>query len=112
MLSIRPSIESARSDIFYAQYIRLDRGIYTVWGTSSGVPILWEWRNTPSVLPSFDNGRKLHSNTGRSQARLRRRSGYVKQSVLQSVGIRYADLDPITKRYLDLYARCVSKIEA
>ena len=36
----------------------------------------------------------------------------MKQSVLQSVGIRYADLDPITKRYLDLYARCVSKIEA
>jgi hypothetical protein len=41
---------------------------------------------------------------------LRNRAGYVKQSVLQSVGIRQADLDPFGKRVLDLYARCASKV--
>jgi hypothetical protein len=48
---------------------------------------------------------------GRSQVLARRRSGYVKQSILQPLGLRYADLSQIAKRYLDLYARVVAKIE-
>jgi hypothetical protein len=37
-------------------------------------------------------------------------AGYAKQSVLQAVGIRYVDLDPIARKYLDLYARVVVKV--
>jgi hypothetical protein len=48
---------------------------------------------------------------GRSQVVVRRRSGYVKQSVLQPLGLRYADLSPIAKRLLDLYSRVIGKIE-
>ena len=47
----------------------------------------------------------------RSQVVARRRAGYVKQSVLQPLGIRYADLDQIAKRYLDLYARVITRVE-
>jgi hypothetical protein len=46
----------------------------------------------------------------RSHVVTRRRAGYVKQSVLQAVGLRYADLDPIARRYLDLYARVATKL--
>ena len=49
--------------------------------------------------------------TARSQVVGRRRAGYIKQSVLQSAGIRYADLDPIARRYLDLYSRVQTKVE-
>jgi hypothetical protein len=48
---------------------------------------------------------------GRSQVLARRRSGYVKQSILQPLGLRYADLSQIAKRYLDLYSRVAAKIE-
>jgi hypothetical protein len=48
----------------------------------------------------------------RSQVVARARVPYVKQSVLQSAGLRYGDLDPLSKRVLDLYARCQVKIEA
>jgi len=51
------------------------------------------------------------SHTARSQVVARRRAGYVKQSVLQAAGIRYADLDLIARRYLDLYARVQTKVE-
>jgi hypothetical protein len=47
----------------------------------------------------------------RSQVVIRRRAGYVKQSILQSSGLKYADLSPIAKRYLDLYSRVEVKIE-
>lgn len=53
--------------------------------------------------------RRTH--TARSQGVARQRAGYIKQSVLQSVGIRYADLDQIARRYLDLYSRVQVKIE-
>jgi hypothetical protein len=48
----------------------------------------------------------------RSQVLVRRRAGYIKQGVLQPLGLRYADLSQIAKRYLDLYSRVVAKIEA
>lgn len=35
----------------------------------------------------------------------------MKQSVLQPLGLRYADLDQIAKRYLDLYARVLTRVE-
>lgn len=41
----------------------------------------------------------------------RQRAGYLKQSVLQPLGIRHADLDQIARRYLDLYARVQVKVE-
>jgi hypothetical protein len=47
----------------------------------------------------------------KNQVVVRRRSGFIKQSVLQPLGLRQADLDPITKRYLDLYARVSAKVE-
>lgn len=42
---------------------------------------------------------------------VRRRAGYIKQSILQAAGLRYADLGVIPRRYLDLYARVASKVE-
>jgi hypothetical protein len=35
----------------------------------------------------------------------------VKQSLLQAAGLRQADLDPVARRYLDLYARASAKVE-
>lgn len=52
------------------------------------------------------------THSARSQVVARRRAGYVKQSLLQPLGLRHADLDQITRRYLDLYARAVAKVEA
>lgn len=51
------------------------------------------------------------THTARSQVVSRRRAGYIKQSVLQPTGLRYADLDQIARRYLDLYARVQTRIE-
>ena len=42
---------------------------------------------------------------------VRSRVRYVKQSVLQPLGIRQADLDPVARRLLDLYARVLVKVE-
>jgi hypothetical protein len=63
---------------------------------------------TKSVKRQRSEASRTHG--ARSQVVLRNRAGYVKQSVLQSVGIRQADLDPFGKRVLDLYARTVSKV--
>ena len=48
----------------------------------------------------------------RSQVVARRRAGYLKQSILQPLGLRYADLDRIARHYLDLYVRVLAKVEA
>jgi hypothetical protein len=47
----------------------------------------------------------------RSEAVVRRQAGYIKQSVLQPLGIRQAELSAVARRYLDLYARCLAKVQ-
>ena len=42
---------------------------------------------------------------------LRAKAGYAKQALLQSAGLRLADLDPFGKRILDLYARVEVRIK-
>lgn len=62
-----------------------------------------------AVVEQRRDAATLHG--AKNQVMVRRRAGYVKQSLLQSTGLRQADLDPITKRYLDLYARVAAKVE-
>jgi hypothetical protein len=47
----------------------------------------------------------------RSEAVVRSRLRYVKQGVLQPLGLRQADWDPVARRLLDLYAHVLAKVE-
>ena len=64
---------------------------------------------TTSVKRQRSEAPRTHG--GRSQVAIRRRAGYLKQSILQPLGIRHAELDQIARRYLDLYVRVLAKIE-
>jgi hypothetical protein len=64
---------------------------------------------TTSVKRQRSEAPRAHG--GRSQVAIRRRAGYLKQSILQPLGIRHAELDQIARRYLDLYVRVLAKIE-
>lgn len=59
------------------------------------------------------SGRVMPSDSdARVENLAKRRLGYVKQSLLQSVGLRQRDLDPVARRYLDLYAKAYARLEA
>jgi hypothetical protein len=64
---------------------------------------------SPAVVEQRRAAKTTHG--AKNQVAVRRRAGYLKQSVLQASGLRQADLDPITKRYLDLWSRVAGKIE-
>jgi len=63
---------------------------------------------TPRELEQRSQASRTHG--ARSQALVTRRAAYVKQSVLQPLGMRQVELDGVARRHLDLYARCAAKV--
>ena len=47
----------------------------------------------------------------RSEVTVRPRLRYLKQGILQPLGLRQADLDVVSRKYLDLLVRVLAKIE-